>query len=377
MERLSDEALTVVRKKIKAYESQFKTTNNRKPTKDDIDSDSKMRKYYKLYWKYCNVQEKSPAPKTCQSKAINNAWSRSLNKQAPTKQTGTGDKELDRFFTLGGKLQQMNEQHHFEEGQTDKHLKYSMAFKRRQQIEKSKQISSELMVKKQAEASKRRNQEEHISLTYDNDEIPVPEPIVQSVDIRAMKQPLPIPSEPKIPIPPEPKTTIPPKIDAPKETAFSLLESLANGGSDLFNNQEDVHTTPTFEVDQGDFTLDNVNDFIKNAILNNGSLDSKRPRPEKRSIYDLEDDDMFSFSKKTQPVSNFVDDDIPEHCISTSIEQELSDSNDSVSRPTKKFFRSRTVKDRTEYGPTDFFDHFKDDEFNFQVDKPGKFISIF
>lgn len=370
MERLSDEALTVLRKKIKAYESQFKTTYNRKPAKDDIDSDAKMRKYYKLYWKYCNVPEKASAPKICQSKVISSAWSRSLNKQPQTgKQIGTGDKELDRFFTLGGKLQQMNEKHHFEEGKTDKQLKYSMAFKRQQQLEKSKQISSELMVKKQADASKRRNQGEHISLTYDNDEVPAPEPMVQSVEIRAMAQPAARPSEPKTPTPP--------KIDVPKETAFSLLESLSNGGSDLFNNREDVHTSATFDVDQGDFTLDNVNDFIKNAILINGPLDSKRPRQAKRSIYDLEDDDMFSFTKKSQSVSNFVHDDIPEHCISTSIEHEPSDSNDSASRPTKKFFRSRTVKDRTEYGPNNFFDHFKDNEFDLPVDKPGKFISNF
>ena len=167
---------------------------------------------------------------------------------------------------------------------------------------------------------------------------------------------------------------------------MSLLSSLASGAmplatsikpsNDLFHSDFDV-----------DFSLDNVNAFIKGSIIENDLLLDRQnvTHPVKRPIYDIGDDNLYTLKKSC--IRSEKLNISPDSAIGVSSSSSFSNSCDLIDHSiepslvtsnSRKFFKSRTdASNRTvEYNRNNFMDHHKNEfgKFDLECDNNKEFF---
>lgn len=374
---LSETDVNIIRNKIREYEHEFKAQEGRKPNKDEIKQNAKMLKYYKLYWKIKDnpasvslsslvkakpIEESPKEEPKVEPKSVtpSRLWGSSLNK-TPKVATKTGDKDLDRFYSLGTKLRG-NEERYIEQAQSNKSLNYSLRFKRKQLLEKSIEATEALRIKRLNEESQKKNKaDEHLYLTYNDESCTLPsstepEPTLPFTElapechfeldfpVTVFKQPAPV-TPVKLPVFPVSQTSKP---ESSPQSAFSLLQSLANGNAPIPTTT--IEPVSGFDDFGGDFHLDSVNDFIKNSIISDETFiesgrKSRAPVKAQKRLFDLEDEGLFTVQKRHRPGASNI---------------EAGHSGDALDGDTtnkpRKFFKGSGPNDRATYGTNNFLD---------------------
>ena len=161
---LSESSMTAVKNVIQQFEYEFKALHNRKPTREDIENDTKIRTYYKFYSKL--KSNGSISLKSCQTTLTEsnhsfdvsfatestntqiqtlthnaNVWKKTLNKDS--KKDNVTDKTLIKFKSVGAKVAKLTEEYIREEAKSNKKLSYSLRYRRQHLAEQSKKLKEE------------------------------------------------------------------------------------------------------------------------------------------------------------------------------------------------------------------------------------------